>query len=198
MQDDNSDFLKFSDRVTRICEKLRINKGSFAAMIDVNRQHLSAWLNGKSPLTAKAWRKLEAAERSAGILPRTHPHPLLSHTPHAEQPSDEHIQASQEEFARVIPTNRETLMLSELRDLAFLKHPDNEANQQSELDRLMILFSEAQDEAIVRAAHAHVLMKYRRPSADGGEILPLTEIPIIGEIAAGTSARCNVKNEEKE
>jgi len=68
-QDKNSDFLKYSDRIDALRSSLRMTKGELADHLGVNRQHLSAWINGKSPLTVKAWRKLEEAEARLGILP---------------------------------------------------------------------------------------------------------------------------------
>lgn len=61
------DFLTFSKRVKKLNTELRITLKELSKILGVSAPHLSAWMNGKSPLTSNAWKKLEDAERSTAI-----------------------------------------------------------------------------------------------------------------------------------
>lgn len=57
----------FSERSDALSEHLRISLRETAARIGISQAMLFAYRTGKSPVSGKAWRKLEAAERAAGL-----------------------------------------------------------------------------------------------------------------------------------
>lgn len=64
-QDKKTDFSHFSDRLDALANKLSMAKTEIAAYVGISRPMLYAYASGKSPITGKAWRKLEDAELKA-------------------------------------------------------------------------------------------------------------------------------------
>lgn len=60
------DFLKRSDALALALQK---NVQDLTEVLGVSRASLFSYRTGKRPITSKAWRKLEQAERAAGMLP---------------------------------------------------------------------------------------------------------------------------------
>jgi hypothetical protein len=67
MQEKKSDFRTFLDRTNELANKLRIPLRELGPVMEMSTASLFGYRSGKIPLSNKAWGKLEAAERSAGI-----------------------------------------------------------------------------------------------------------------------------------
>lgn len=67
MQEKSEKKSEFSERTEFLAKKLRINLSDLPPKIGVSNSQYHAYRSGKQPISEKAWRKLEAAERAAGI-----------------------------------------------------------------------------------------------------------------------------------
>lgn len=63
-------FSEFSERTDRLAERLGVSLRELSAEIKISQAMLFAYRTGKRPISVKAWAKLEAAERKAGIIPQ--------------------------------------------------------------------------------------------------------------------------------
>lgn len=73
MQEQYRSFSQFSLRSDLLSEHYRVPVAEIAGKMDISERMLFGYRTGKYPISAKAWRKLEAAERSAGIYVEPHP-----------------------------------------------------------------------------------------------------------------------------
>lgn len=82
MQAENQNFSEFFNRTENLAEKLGVRAIDLPAIMDVSKAMLFAYRKGKYPISWRAWRKLEAAERAAGLAPAETPAaaPERSHT----------------------------------------------------------------------------------------------------------------------
>jgi hypothetical protein len=67
------DFLKRTDALALV---LGLNVQDLPEVLDVSRASLFSYRTGNRPISSKAWRKLEQAERSAGITPEAASEPV--------------------------------------------------------------------------------------------------------------------------
>jgi hypothetical protein len=67
MQEKNATFLDFLRRTDLLAVSKGLNVGDLIPILDLSRATLFSYRSGKRPISAKAWMKLEAAERAAGI-----------------------------------------------------------------------------------------------------------------------------------
>ena len=68
LQAQNQNIGEFSERTDRLAEKLSLPLRELGDRIGVSTAMLFAYRSGKNPISVKAWRKLEQAEREVGIL----------------------------------------------------------------------------------------------------------------------------------
>ena len=59
-------FLDFSRRTSELAAKLGVRIGDLPAKLEISRASLFSYRAGKSPISEKAWHKLELAERESG------------------------------------------------------------------------------------------------------------------------------------
>lgn len=74
MQEENETFRNYLKRTDALAHSLGCNVEDLIARLATSRASLFSYRTGKRPISSKAWRKLEAAERAAGIeeeLPRS-------------------------------------------------------------------------------------------------------------------------------
>ena len=69
MQEQNRSFSQFSLRSDLLSEHYRIPVAQIAGKMDISERMLFGYRTGKYPISKKAWRKLEQAEREAGLVP---------------------------------------------------------------------------------------------------------------------------------
>jgi hypothetical protein len=67
VQEKSDKFSEYSERTEALARILGKNVSDLPAKIGVSNSMFYAYRTGKYPISAKAWKKLEAAERSAGI-----------------------------------------------------------------------------------------------------------------------------------
>ncbi len=67
MQQQNETSDTFLRRSDALCSKLRCDLEDLPGLLGFSRASLFGYRNGSRTITTKAWRKLEAAEREAGI-----------------------------------------------------------------------------------------------------------------------------------
>ncbi len=72
MQQKKEDFRFFLERTDDLAYKLRITLRELGPVIGMSTASLFGYRSGKIPLSSKAWGKLEAAEKKAGINSVTH------------------------------------------------------------------------------------------------------------------------------
>jgi hypothetical protein len=71
MQQDKSDRNAiFSEKSEKLVQHLGINLDALPARIGISKDMFYAYRTGRHAVSAKAWRKLEAAEAAAGISPK--------------------------------------------------------------------------------------------------------------------------------
>jgi len=63
-------FLDFSRRTDALAVKLGFRLGDLPAKLGISRASLFSYRTGKSPISNKAWQKLQIAERESGIAPQ--------------------------------------------------------------------------------------------------------------------------------
>jgi hypothetical protein len=90
LQEENQNFTEFSRRTEALATKLGCRLVDLPNVLGISRAMLFAYRRGQSPISGKAWRKLEAAERAAGIgagpgPPSAYP-PPTSRLPSADLP----------------------------------------------------------------------------------------------------------------
>jgi hypothetical protein len=73
MQEKNRSFSQFFYRTDLLADHFRVPVAALADKIGISERMLFGYRSGKYPISAKAWRKLEAAERAAGIGVAEHP-----------------------------------------------------------------------------------------------------------------------------
>lgn len=69
MQAESENFSEFSERTESLSDSTGCRLSDLPALIGISASMFHAYRSGKYPISAKAWRKLEAAERKAGIRP---------------------------------------------------------------------------------------------------------------------------------
>jgi len=151
MQEENEDFLQFLARVDAYQYSRRLRRVEACREIGISERTLSAIRNGKSP-TVRAWAKLEAAERKAGIAVRPAAHPLSEDSPLEGQPSDAHLRATRAELSSAFPTQYRLALKRELAVLADHLGGGDYARTTAEQDRLDKLLSATIEEAFRNAA----------------------------------------------
>jgi len=67
MQQQNETFRNFLERTDCLASRLGIDLGELMDVLDMGRASFFSYRTGKRPISRKAWNKLEAAERSAGV-----------------------------------------------------------------------------------------------------------------------------------
>jgi hypothetical protein len=67
MQAKNETFLNFLRRTDNLAVSKGLNVGDLIPILGLSRATLFSYRTGKRPISSKAWRKLEAAEKAAGI-----------------------------------------------------------------------------------------------------------------------------------
>lgn len=75
MQENNRSSSHFSQRTEVLAEKRGVLLRDLPAELGFSERMLFGYRSGKYPISSKAWRKLAAAERAAGIHPSTEPSP---------------------------------------------------------------------------------------------------------------------------
>lgn len=79
MQEKSKTFRSFFNRTEDLARKLRLNVSDLPAKIEVSASMFHSYRSGKYPISDKAWRKLEAAERAAEVVNSSSPTlPVLS------------------------------------------------------------------------------------------------------------------------
>lgn len=69
VQAESENFSEFSERTESLSDSTGCRLSDLPALIGISASMFHAYRSGKYPISAKAWRKLEAAERKAGIRP---------------------------------------------------------------------------------------------------------------------------------
>jgi transcriptional regulator with XRE-family HTH domain len=67
MQEKSDTFLNFSDRISALTRATGWNMSEISRQIGISRAMLYTYTTGKTPISNKAWLKLEEAERAAGL-----------------------------------------------------------------------------------------------------------------------------------
>ena len=67
MQEENQNFSEYFERTRVLADRLGIPVVDLPPHVGISKAMLFAYRKGKYPISWKAWRKLEAAERAAGI-----------------------------------------------------------------------------------------------------------------------------------
>lgn len=67
IQQKSENYSEFSERTEILSRSLRLNLSDLPKKIGISASMFHAYRSGKYPISPKVWRKLEAAERSAGI-----------------------------------------------------------------------------------------------------------------------------------
>lgn len=68
MQEKNRSSSQFSQRTENLAEKMNLLLRDLPQVLGFSERMLFGYRSGKYPITNKAWRKLEQAERTAGIV----------------------------------------------------------------------------------------------------------------------------------
>lgn len=71
MQDKSEFFSEFSERTETLARFMGLRLSDLPENIGVSASMFYAYRSGKYPISSKAWRKLEQAEKAAGITPET-------------------------------------------------------------------------------------------------------------------------------
>ena len=88
MQQQNRSSSHFSQRTEILSEQLGLLLRDLPVRIGISDRMFYGYRSGSYPISDKAWRKLEAAERAAGLgIPESAPPPALGE-PSAEPPPD--------------------------------------------------------------------------------------------------------------
>lgn len=69
VQAESENFSEFSEKTESLSDSTGCRLSDLPALIGISASMFHAYRSGKYPISAKAWRKLEAAERKAGIRP---------------------------------------------------------------------------------------------------------------------------------
>jgi hypothetical protein len=96
MQEKNAPNSSFLHRSNYLAQKLKCSVKSLSKVTGLSERTILGARNS-AKISAKTWRKLEAAEREAGISIRQYSHPLLTDISVEEQPSDYQISALRRE-----------------------------------------------------------------------------------------------------
>lgn len=67
MQEKKNDFRNFLERTDVLAKKLKVSLRELAPIMELSVASLFGYRSGAIALSVKAWRKLEAAEKAAGI-----------------------------------------------------------------------------------------------------------------------------------
>jgi hypothetical protein len=67
MQEKSEKFLEYSERTEVLAKLLHLNLSELPEKMGLSSSMFHAYRSGKYPISPKAWRKVEAAERAAGI-----------------------------------------------------------------------------------------------------------------------------------
>jgi hypothetical protein len=67
MQAKSENFSEFSERTEVLSRRLHLNVSDLPEKISISASMFHAYRSGKYPISPKAWRKLELAERAAGL-----------------------------------------------------------------------------------------------------------------------------------
>jgi len=68
VQEKSKSYQSFCERTDALAKELRINVSDLPQKIEVSASMFHSYRSGKYPISAKAWRKLEAAEAGAGVV----------------------------------------------------------------------------------------------------------------------------------
>lgn len=90
MQEKNRSSSQFSQRTERLADVLKVQLGELPDRIGVSPRMFYGYRSGKYDVSDKAWRKLDQAERAAGIAPESEDSPKkrLNQNPPGELPED--------------------------------------------------------------------------------------------------------------
>ena len=67
MQAKSENFSEYSERTESLADVLAMRLSDLPQLMGISSSMFHAYRSGKYPISGKAWRKLEAAERTAGI-----------------------------------------------------------------------------------------------------------------------------------
>lgn len=76
MQEKSESSLEFLERTDRLASALGVTVSGLSGVMSLSNGMLFAYRTGKNPISKKAWLKLEAAERKAGIGAKTPATPI--------------------------------------------------------------------------------------------------------------------------
>lgn len=105
MQAENETSWNFSERTDALAQKLGCDLGDLCAELGMGRASFFSYRTGKRPISGKAWAKLAAAERAAGITggsPRAAP--SVAESSYLQPDSDSvtnHLAKIDERLARI-------------------------------------------------------------------------------------------------
>jgi hypothetical protein len=71
LQAENQNFSEFFSRTEQLASKLGVRAVDLPEIMGLSKAMLFAYRKGKYPISWRAWRKLEQAEKAAGITPET-------------------------------------------------------------------------------------------------------------------------------
>ncbi len=86
----SENFSEFSERTERLARLLSKNLNDLPCLIGISPAMFYAYRTGKNLISSKAWRKLESAERDAGIQMPLHP---VSRSVISEEAADRMLEA---------------------------------------------------------------------------------------------------------
>ena len=73
LQEKSDNFSEYSERTEALAGRLRANLSDLPGKIGISAAMFYAYRTGKYPISLKAWRKLEAAEKAAGLTSTDRP-----------------------------------------------------------------------------------------------------------------------------
>ncbi|MGE9270703.1 MAG: hypothetical protein ACQKBU_07855 [Verrucomicrobiales bacterium] len=125
MQEKKDTYLDFLKRSDLLAATLGKNVEELVGPLQMSRASLFSYRTGKRPISSKAWHKLEAAERAAGLVQKRKDAGSEAHQVLMQKgPGEESFQASLQHIAAA-------------RDEALQLFPDDEAAQQAHFDSIL-------------------------------------------------------------
>jgi len=148
--------MHFLHRTDALADKLGVTVKELDSYIKCSWRTIISGRQEGGTITRKTWRKLEAAERVAGIPVRTESHRLLTDFPVEEQPSDVALRAAWEENKIRNPTDHYSELKIRIVRLIEKAHEKDKAAQEREFDWMMEKMHLVCSEAVYRAALQHL------------------------------------------
>jgi len=128
---------------------------------------LFAYRSGKNPISAKAWRKLDDAERKAGILPNPEGDPMLDDMPRSTHPSSQALAAAAREQAERNPHAYFMQAQRMYRAALATKDPPGEEQARLQDEQFAQLLMKVRAEAVAQSAY-----NLLETAEKGGFVLP--------------------------